>query len=98
MTKEIKKPFDITYVKALEAAINCGFTINTESIDDAIISFKVKRSFWSWGENFHIKFTKLEQYLTAVEVESENFQISTLGKHEKNISDFFSELNNLLHK
>lgn len=89
MKKEIAKPYDITYIKALEAARNCDFAIESESLTDGIISFKVGASFWSWGETFFIKLTKVEPYLTCVEVASKNFQISTFGKHEQNIKTFF---------
>ena len=98
MKKEIAKPYDITYIKAIEAARNCNFNIKSESLTDGIISFKVRISIWSWGETFYIKFTKVEQNLTQIEVSSQNNQVGSWGKHEQNISDFFSNLNSLLKK
>lgn len=98
MKEEIAKPYDITYVKALQATRDCGFKIENEEINSGLITFKVGISFASWGERFHVQLTKLEQYRTLIEVRSENFQIGSWGKHEKNINDFFTTLKNLLKK
>ncbi len=96
MKKEISKSYEIAYIKAYEATKNCGFKIENEDMNSGLITFKVGISFSSWGETFYVQLSKLEPYKTVVEVHSKNFQATAWGKHEKNIMDFFTELNNLL--
>lgn len=98
MRKEIQKPYEISYIKALEATRNCGFQIENESLTEGIIEFKVGISLWSWGETFYLKLNKINAILTSLEVSSHNNQLGSWGKHERNISDFFSALDLLIKK
>ena len=98
MIKEIAKSYDITYIKALEATKTCGFQIENESLTNGVITFKVGISLWSWGETFYVKLQKVNDNLTLLDVSSKNFQLGSWGKHESNITNFFSVLDTLIKK
>ena len=100
MKNEFKEPFNVVYVNCHKAANQLGFKIFKEDIVDGVIKFTVKNSIWSFGENFKVLISKVENS-TFVEVSSEGnvgLQIYDWGKNKKNIEQFFEAINEQLGK
>ncbi len=100
MKNEFKEPFNIVYVNCHKAAIQLGFKIFKEDLIDGVITFTIKDSIWSFGENFKILISKVENS-TIVKVFSEGsvgLQIYDWGKNKKNIERFFEAINEQLGK
>lgn len=94
MKREFKRPFNIVYVNCHKTAINLGFNIYKEDVNDGFIKFKIGASLWSFGEHFTVLINELSGS-TTVEVKSEGsvgLQIYDWGKNKKNIEQFFETI------
>ncbi|WP_421870156.1 hypothetical protein [Marinoscillum sp.] len=99
MIKEFKKDYTSVYISSHKSAINLGFKIFQEDINEGVINFKVPMSWWSFGENFKILITKKGDQTTIVELASEGvvgLQFYDWGKNNKNVTNFFKTLTNQL--
>ncbi|MES2396327.1 MAG: hypothetical protein V4549_10005 [Bacteroidota bacterium] len=98
MQKEFNQSYDKVYINCLEAANQLNYNIKKESMSEGLITFKIKMSFWSWGEIFTIKVTKSNNLNTLISVGSVNGQIYDWGKNDQNITEFMALTENLLSK
>ena len=99
MVKEFSEKRSLIHIKCHEACLNLGFKIYKEDVNDGIILFKVGMTLWSFGEKFKIAISSAEANLTKVEIASEAAlaaQIYDWGKNDKNVTNFFQTLKNLL--
>jgi hypothetical protein len=61
------RSLDYVFLHCYNVTEELGYTITHHNLDEGVIRFKTQLSFWSYGEKFEIKLTKIDATNTKVE-------------------------------
>ena len=91
-----RKPYDVVFSAALNAAKICNLTINSKGSKSGIIRASAGASILSWGEDINIVVSRNGKNTQVFVSSGAKAQLIDWGKSKKNIDDFFSALEDCL--